>query len=209
MDGLRFTFTTPPLGHTTVVAPTLPPAPPPPVTAAVTVAAAAADDGGGGRTAESQTRGGGGGLAAELIECAEHVSRCMGEGHSESVYQRALAIECGARGFEALMEYNVPYTFRPSSSSGSSDSNMVVGMGRIDLLVRAPSSASWSVVELKTQPRSICAEHDPSRHQVQRYVRALRDMGTSVRETLVLNFRPSTAGRSAELEHIVEAIASP
>jgi hypothetical protein len=94
----------------------------------------------------------------------------LGNGHSEGVYHRALALELMTRQVVHFSEYTVPFHYRCESGEC-----FTLGHGRIDVLVRVGARA-WAVLELKAIPKSLVGTTDEgARAQLLRYVRALNE----------------------------------
>jgi GxxExxY protein len=73
-------------------------------------------------------------ITAEILSMAFEVHKIIGSGFAESIYHRAMIIECGIRGIEADSEIDLPIFYK----------NIKVGSRRADLLIKKKV-----IVELK------------------------------------------------------------
>ena len=101
----------------------------------------------------------------EVREICLYISQQLGVGHSEKVYQEALAVELRLRGYTVELERVVPIRFTTSQR----DVDVCVGYARLDLLVSKPNSPPF-VNELKAAASLSAAS---LRAQVQVYLKAL------------------------------------
>ena len=101
----------------------------------------------------------------EVREICLYISQQLGVGHSEKVYQEALAVELRLRGYTVELERVVPIMFTTSQR----DVNVCVGYARLDLLVSKANSPPF-VIELKAAASLSAAS---LRAQVQVYLKAL------------------------------------
>ena len=103
-------------------------------------------------------------LSERVIGCAHNVSRELGAGFLEAVYENALALELEDKGilFERQHQLDVYYK------------NQLIGQYKVDLVVEGKL-----IVELKAVP----AFHDRHKAQVLHYLRA-----TGLNVGLLLNF---------------------
>jgi GxxExxY protein len=65
-------------------------------------------------------------ITAEILSMAFEVHKIIGSGFVESIYHRAMIIECGIRGIEADSEIELPIFYK----------GIKVGSRRADLLIR-------------------------------------------------------------------------
>jgi GxxExxY protein len=105
-------------------------------------------------------------LTQLIRECCAYISQELGVGHSEKVYQEALAAELRSRGHVVELERVVPIMYTPANEG----SQVCVGYARLDILVRSPNIPPV-VIELKSATSlSIPA----LKAQIQVYIKALR-----------------------------------
>jgi len=103
---------------------------------------------------------------SEIREICLYISQQLGVGHSEKVYQEALAVELRLRGYTVELERVVPIMYTPANSSA----DVCVGYARLDLLVSKANTSPF-VIELKAAASLSAAS---LRAQVQVYLKALR-----------------------------------
>ena len=103
---------------------------------------------------------------SEIREICLYISQRLGVGHSEKVYQEALAVELRLRGYTVELERVVPIMYTPANSSA----DVCVGYARLDLLVSKANTSPF-VIELKAAASLSAAS---LRAQVQVYLKALR-----------------------------------
>ena len=102
----------------------------------------------------------------EVREICLYISQQLGVGHSEKVYQEALAAELRSRGLTVELERVVPIMYTPANDGAQ----VCVGYARLDLLVRSPNIPPV-VIELK----AAASLSGPSlKAQIQVYIKALR-----------------------------------
>ena len=105
-------------------------------------------------------------LTPLIREICSYISRELGVGHSEKVYQEALAAELRSRGHTVELERVVPIMYTPANEGVQ----VCVGYARLDLLVRSPNVPPV-VIELK----AAASLSGPSlKAQIQVYLKALR-----------------------------------
>ena len=105
-------------------------------------------------------------LTPLIREICSYISRELGVGHSEKVYQEALAAELRSRGHTVELERVVPIMYTPANEGAQ----VCVGYARLDLLVRSPNVPPV-VIELK----AAASLSGPSlKAQIQVYLKALR-----------------------------------
>jgi GxxExxY protein len=96
-------------------------------------------------------------LTQLIREICSYISQELGVGHSEKIYQEALAAELRSRGHVVELERVVPIMYTPANNGAE----VCVGYARLDILVRSPnvppvvielkSAASLSIPALKAQ----------------------------------------------------------
>lgn len=102
----------------------------------------------------------------ELREICQLISQQLGVGHSEKVYQEALAAELRSRSYTVEMERVVPIKFSPTTGP-----EVCVGYARLDILVHSTNGAQV-VIELKA---AASLSVPALRAQIQVYLKALRE----------------------------------
>ena len=120
----------------------------------------------------------------EIREICLFISQQLGVGHSEKVYQEALAVELRLRGYTVELERVVPIMFTTSQR----DVDVCVGYARLDLLVSKPNSPHL-VIELKAAASLSAAS---LRAQVQVYLRALRSQYPDITGIGIQFMQPGT-----------------
>lgn len=120
----------------------------------------------------------------EIREICLYISQQLGVGHSEKVYQEALAVELRVRGYTVELERVVPIMFTP----GNSSPEVCVGYARLDLLVTKPNVPPL-VIELKAAASLSAAS---LRAQVQVYLKALRSQFPTIVGIGVQFMQPGT-----------------
>lgn len=120
----------------------------------------------------------------EIREICLYISQQLGVGHSEKVYQEALAVELRERGYTVELERVVPIMFRP----GNSSIDVCVGYARLDLLVSKVNFPPL-VIELKAAASLSAAS---LRAQVQVYLKALRSQYPTILGMGVQFMQPGT-----------------
>jgi GxxExxY protein len=121
---------------------------------------------------------------SEIREICLFISQQLGVGHSEKVYQEALAVELRLRGYTVELERVVPIMFTTSQR----DADVCVGYARLDLLVSKPNSPHL-VIELKAAASLSAAS---LRAQVQVYLKALRSQYPDITGIGVQFMQPGT-----------------
>jgi GxxExxY protein len=102
----------------------------------------------------------------DVREICQLISRQLGVGHSEKVYQEALAAELRSRGYTVEMERVVPIMFSPTTGP-----DVCVGYARLDILVHS-TNGGQVVIELKA---AASLSVPALRAQIQVYLKALRE----------------------------------
>jgi len=102
----------------------------------------------------------------EVREICQLISQQLGVGHSEKVYQEALAAELRCRGHTVEMERVVPIKFSPTTGPV-----ICVGYARLDILVHG-QNGSPVVIELKA---AASLSVPALRAQIKVYLKALRE----------------------------------
>ena len=120
----------------------------------------------------------------EIREICLYISQQLGVGHSEKVYQEALAVELRVRGYTVELERVVPIMFTP----GNSSTDVCVGYARLDLLV-TKANLPPLVIELKAAASLSAAS---LRAQVQVYLKALRSQYPNIVGLGVQFMQPGT-----------------
>ena len=120
----------------------------------------------------------------EIREICLYISQQLGVGHSEKVYQEALAVELRLRGYTVELERVVPIMFTTSQR----DVDVCVGYARLDLLVSRPNFPHL-VIELKAAASLSAAS---LRAQVQVYLKALRSQYPDITGIGVQFMHPGT-----------------
>lgn len=105
-------------------------------------------------------------LTQSIREICAYISRELGVGHSEKVYQEALAAELRSRGLTVELERVVPIMYTPANDGAQ----VCVGYARLDLLVRSPNIPPV-VIELKA---AASLSGPALKAQIQVYIKALR-----------------------------------
>ena len=105
-------------------------------------------------------------LSQSIREICAYISRELGVGHSEKVYQEALAAELRSRGLTVELERVVPIMYTPANDGAQ----VCVGYARLDLLVRSPNIPPV-VIELKA---AASLSGPALKAQIQVYIKALR-----------------------------------
>jgi hypothetical protein len=121
-------------------------------------------------------------LIDEIREICGRISQQLGVGHSEKIYQEALAAELRARGYSVEMERVVPIKYSPSVGP-----EVNVGYARLDILVN--NSKSVVVNELKA---AASLSVPALRAQIQVYLKALRNEYPNIRGFGVQFMQPGT-----------------
>lgn len=117
-------------------------------------------------------------MQTQIIECAEYVYLCLGTGHSESVYHKAMEVELRTKGIMYETKVIIPVLHR----------GLVVGYSEADLIVYdiEKEETIGYIVELKAvtySPREL------EKAQLNCYLRSKPD----INHGLLINFRqPST-----------------
>lgn len=124
----------------------------------------------------------------------------LGPGHSEAVYQKAVALGLQHANVSHHCEYHVPVSFEPVDGAGS----FHIGSERIDVLFY-DERQRVHVVELKAVAASVSPKRGapsqamPAAHvQLQKYVRLLHRTGVEVCTGYVVNFRQAVSLREPE-----------
>ena len=120
----------------------------------------------------------------EIREICLYISQQLGVGHSEKVYQEALAVELRLRGYTVELERVVPIMYTPANFG----TDVCVGYARLDLLVSKPNSPPF-VIELKAAASLSAAS---LRAQVQVYLKALRSQYPGITGIGVQFMQPGT-----------------
>jgi GxxExxY protein len=105
-------------------------------------------------------------LTQSIREICAYISQELGVGHSEKVYQEALAAELRSRGLTVELERVVPIMYTPANDGAQ----VCVGYARLDLLVRSPNIPPV-VIELKA---AASLSGPALKAQIQVYIKALR-----------------------------------
>jgi GxxExxY protein len=137
----------------------------------------------------------------ELRLICQHISQQLGVGHSEKVYQEALAAELRTRGYTVELERVVPIMY--SLVNGP---DVCVGYARLDLLIRT-GNQSPIVIELKA-----AASLSPAslRAQIQVYLKALRSQYSEITGYGVQFMQPGTKDvPQNERVHVLEVDDMP
>jgi hypothetical protein len=121
---------------------------------------------------------------SEIREICLYISQQLGVGHSEKVYQEALAVELRLRGYTVELERVVPIMYTPANSSA----DVCVGYARLDLLVSKANTSPF-VIELKAAASLSAAS---LRAQVQVYLKALRSQYPGITGIGVQFMQPGT-----------------
>jgi len=121
---------------------------------------------------------------SEIREICLYISQQLGVGHSEKVYQEALAVELRLRGYTVELERVVPIMYTPAKSSA----DVCVGYARLDLLVSKANTSPF-VIELKAAASLSAAS---LRAQVQVYLKALRSQYPGITGIGVQFMQPGT-----------------
>ena len=133
----------------------------------------------------------------EVREICLYISDQLGVGHSEKVYQEALAVELRLRGYTVELERVVPIMFTPSQRNG----DVCVGYARLDLLVSKTNFPPF-VIELKAAASLSAAS---LRAQVQVYLKALRSQYPDITGIGIQFMQPGTKDVPvSERVHILE-----
>jgi GxxExxY protein len=112
-------------------------------------------------------------VLTKVVGIAQHVYKCIGNGHSEAIYHRAMEVGLRKSGLKYESEKIVPVTY----------DQHVVGNVRIDLVI-----SDDSIVELK----SIAGIKQKEITQLENYMEL-----TGANEGIVINF-PTTPGSEVE-----------
>jgi len=120
----------------------------------------------------------------EVREICQYISQQLGVGHSEKVYQEALAVELRTRGYTVELERVVPIMYTPANSG----TDVCVGYARLDLLVSKPNNPPF-VIELKAAASLSAAS---LRAQVQVYLKALRSQYPQITGIGIQFMQPGT-----------------
>ena len=123
----------------------------------------------------------------QIVRAAQAVARTLGAGHSERMYQKALAMELQkCKGASHTMEYHVPILYE----------QMNIGGERADIMVHDDQKRAY-LIELKATDASIWRGQKPPAHgdamppahvQILKYVRMLQTCDP-VCQGYVINFR--------------------
>lgn len=133
----------------------------------------------------------------EVREICLYISQELGVGHSEKVYQEALAVELRLRGYTVELERVVPIMFTPSQREG----DVCVGYARLDLLISKANFPPF-VIELKAAASLSAAS---LRAQVQVYLKALRSQYPDITGIGIQFMQPGTKDVPvSERVHILE-----
>ena len=133
----------------------------------------------------------------EVREICLYISDQLGVGHSEKVYQEALAVELRLRGYTVELERVVPIMFTPSQREG----DVCVGYARLDLLISKANYPPF-VIELKAAASLSAAS---LRAQVQVYLKALRSQYPDITGIGIQFMQPGTKDVPvSERVHILE-----
>ena len=119
----------------------------------------------------------------EIYAICQHISQQLGVGHSEKVYQEALAAELRMRDYTVELERVVPIMY--SLANGA---DVCVGYARLDLLVRKANHPPL-VIELKAAASLSAAS---LRAQIQVYLKALRSQHPDIIGVGVQFMQPGT-----------------
>ena len=119
----------------------------------------------------------------EIREICLYISQQLGVGHSEKVYQEALAVELRARDYTVEVERVVPIMYLLANGA-----DVCVGYARLDLLVSRPNFPHL-VIELKAAASLSAAS---LRAQVQVYLKALRSQYPGITGIGVQFMQPGT-----------------
>lgn len=137
----------------------------------------------------------------EIRSICQHISQQLGVGHSEKVYQEALAAELRLRDYTVELERVVPIMY--SLANGP---DVCVGYARLDLLVRKPNHPP-TVIELKAAASLSAAS---LRAQIQVYLKALRSQYPNITGIGVQFMQPGTKDVPLnERVHVIEADDMP
>ena len=137
----------------------------------------------------------------EIRSICQHISQQLGVGHSEKVYQEALAAELRARDYTVELERVVPIMY-----SFDYGTDVCVGYARLDLLVRKPNHLP-TVIELKAAASLSAAS---LRAQIQVYLKALRSQYPDITGIGVQFMQPGTKDVPLnERVHVLEADDMP
>jgi GxxExxY protein len=137
----------------------------------------------------------------EIRSICQYISQQLGVGHSEKVYQEALAAELRARDYTVELERVVPIMY--SLANGT---DVCVGYARLDLLVRKPNHPP-TVIELKAAASLSAAS---LRAQIQVYLKALRSQYPDITGIGVQFMQPGTKDVPLnERVHAIEADDMP
>ena len=120
----------------------------------------------------------------EIREICQYISDQLGVGHSEKVYQEALAVELRLRGYTVELERVVPIMY----TSSQRQVDVCIGYARLDLLVTKPNNPPF-VIELKAAASLSAAS---LRAQVQVYLKALRSQYPGITGIGVQFMQPGT-----------------
>ena len=134
----------------------------------------------------------------EIRSICQHISQKLGVGHSEKVYQEALAAELRSRDYTVELERVVPIIY--SLANGK---DVCVGYARLDLLVWQSSCLPPTVIELKAAASLSAAS---LRAQIQVYLKALRSQYPDIKGIGVQFMQPGTKDVPPnERVHVIEA----
>ena len=132
----------------------------------------------------------------EISSICQLISQQLGVGHSEKVYQEALAAELRARDYTVEVERVVPIMYLLANGA-----DVCVGYARLDLLVRKPNHPPL-VIELKAAASLSAAS---LRAQIQVYLKALRTQYPDITGIGVQFMQPGTKEvLSNERVHVLE-----
>jgi GxxExxY protein len=120
----------------------------------------------------------------EVREICQYISQQLGVGHSEKVYQEALAVELRLRGYIVELERVVPIMYFAANSNIS----VCIGYARLDLLVTKPNFPPF-IIELKAAASLSAAS---LRAQVQVYLKALRSQYPDITGIGIQFMQPGT-----------------
>jgi len=137
----------------------------------------------------------------EIYAICQHISQQLGVGHSEKVYQEALAAELRIRDYTVELERVVPIMY--SLANGE---DVCVGYARLDLLVRKANHPPL-VIELKAAASLSAAS---LRAQIQVYLKALNSQYPDITGIGVQFMQPGTKDVPLnERVHVLEADDMP
>lgn len=119
-------------------------------------------------------------LRERVILAASAVFKELGTGYSESVYHRAMEVECRCEGLRYETKTIVPITYR----------GFGVGFGEADLIIFNDEGRADLLVELKAVTYSPRAQELA---QIKTYLRGRPDISRAV----VINFRQPTGQQAA------------